>query len=97
MAEPRYFVQTVVGSNGDTLNGTFLSRTATLADAFTVIGQAIEKDQGSDGRPCYTWFVMKKMTPDLGLLSKRSDRGGQSSARAFNVGNIRAPTRLPAA
>ena len=50
MAEPRYSVQAVAGPSGDTCTGTFLGRTTTLTDAFTVVGEAVENDQGSSGK-----------------------------------------------
>jgi hypothetical protein len=79
MAEPRYFIQAVAGRNRDSLTGPFLGRTTTLTDAFTVIGEAIEKDQGSGGRTCCTLFVTKRMTPGLGLSSKRSGNEREAS------------------
>jgi hypothetical protein len=50
MPDARYSVQAVVGRKGDTVSGPFLGRVATLADAFTVVGEAIEKDHGPAGR-----------------------------------------------
>jgi hypothetical protein len=49
MQDARYFVQTVEKREGDVFAGRCLGVTATLAEAFTVVGEAIEKDQGSDG------------------------------------------------
>ena len=72
MQEPRFIVQTVSGRNGDNVTGTFLGRTVTSTDAFTVIGEAIEKDQGSRGKTLLylirdeeddsrSWTVIEKM------------------------------------
>jgi hypothetical protein len=50
MVKARYLVKAVVSREGDNITGPFLGRTATLTDAFIMVGEAIEKDQGSAGR-----------------------------------------------
>ncbi|MGH7265147.1 MAG: hypothetical protein ACREMB_09890 [Candidatus Rokuibacteriota bacterium] len=50
MPEARYVIQGIATRTGDVLTGPFLGRTETLADAFTAVGEAIEQDQGPDGK-----------------------------------------------
>jgi hypothetical protein len=50
MADARYFVQAVEKREGDKISGQVLGRSVSLPDAFSLVGEAIEKDEGPDGR-----------------------------------------------
>jgi hypothetical protein len=73
MADARYFVQAVEKREGDKISGQFLRRSVSLPDAFSLVGEAIEKDEGPDGRNLLyiirdeeddsrSWTIMERMS-----------------------------------
>ena len=48
MSDTRYLIHAVASRIGNLFNGPFLGEAGTLADAFRVVGEAIEKDQGME-------------------------------------------------
>ncbi len=73
MPDARYFVQAVEKREGDKISGQFLGRSVSLADAFSLVGEAIEKDEGPNGRNLLyiirdeendsrSWTIMERMS-----------------------------------
>jgi len=56
MSDTRYLVQSVQGREGDSVTGVFLGRVSSIAEAFALLGEAIQNDQGSDAK-CLLYVI----------------------------------------
>ncbi len=59
MSDTRYQIHAVASRKGNLFNGPFLGEAGTLADAFRVVGEAVEKDQGPERQILF--YVIRDM------------------------------------